>query len=163
SRPGEGATFTVYLPRIDAPVERGASGAGRLPEAGGNETILVVEDEHELRRLVCQTLELHGYRTLEAAIPEEALRHCERHGAAIRLVVTDVVMPQMSGPELFRRLEDRQPAMKVLFMSGYLTERQDHRDIFDNNHHFLQKPFSTSQLVQMVREVLDAPPAGTDA
>ena len=157
SKPGAGATFTVYLPRVDAPLEASTSGTGPVGVADGHETVLVVEDEDELRRLVCQTLELHGYRTLEAPNAEAALKHCERHGTLIRLLVTDVVMPQMSGPELFEQVSASRPDLKVIFMSGYLTERQDHRAIFDNNRPFLQKPFSTSQLVRIVREVLDAP------
>ena len=156
SEPGVGTTFKIYLPRVeDAPdKDRGAS----VPSApvGGAETILVVEDEEAVRRLTCRALEARGYTVLPAADADEALLLCEKHAGEIDLMITDVVMPQLSGREVARRAAALRPGMKVLFMSGYTDDAIVQHGVLDAGTAFLQKPFTPRSLAQKVREVLDA-------
>ena len=158
SAPGEGTTFKIYLPR-----GVGAAGAITAPEASpggrarGTETILLVEDEEEIRALARELLELDGYVILEAASPEEALRLGAEHPGPIHLLITDVVMPQMIGPELARRLTAHRPGMKVLCMSGYPERPTIQRAEITADTAWLQKPFTPAGLSAQVRQVLDAP------
>ena len=119
SRPGQGTTFKIYLPRLEAPVEAPGDTMTLAAKLEGSETILVVEDEDALRTLLCRFFRLYGYNVLEARHGGEALLLCERHRGPIHLMVTDVVMPQMSGKELADRLAPLHPEMTVFFMSGY--------------------------------------------
>jgi PAS domain S-box-containing protein len=157
SEPGVGTTFKIYLPRVeDLPEE--ARGSPRQPrQAGGTETILVVEDEEAVRRLACRSLESHGYKVLPAAGASEALLVCEKHAGEIHLMFTDVVMPLLSGRELAQRVAALRPRMKVLFMSGYTDDAIVQHGVLDADTPFLQKPFTPRSLAQKVREVLDAP------
>jgi CheY-like chemotaxis protein len=152
SEPGRGTRFEIYLPRVDAPVAPDPKARPALV-AEGTETVLVVEDEPEVRSLAREALERQGYVVLEAARPSEALRIAEEHAGPIPLLVTDVVMPEMKGPQLAERLRPRHPEMRVLYMSGYADLPEG---TLIGNAPFLQKPFTTSALVQKVREILDS-------
>jgi PAS domain S-box-containing protein len=156
SEPGRGTTFTIYLPRLPETTP--------LPEAqpnppaempAGTETVLLVEDEEAVRALARQVLELNGYTVLAASNGAEALRLSEQHREPIHLLVTDVVMPHMSGHELAERLAAQHPEMKVLYMSGYTDQAIGPHGVLEPGSFFLQKSFTPSTLVQTVREVLD--------
>jgi len=156
SEPGHGATFKIYLPRVDQPVEPAAPArpAERIPTVGGSETILIVEDEAPVRKLLTQVLKQHGYTLLEAANGLDALDVASRHDDAIHLMVTDVVMPGMSGRDLAHRIESARPDMKVLYISGYTENAIVHHGELDPGTAFLAKPFTPAALAQKVREVL---------
>ncbi len=156
SSPGQGATFKIYFPRVEGAVHRDDNGAGGGEQARGKETVLVVEDEPGVRGLVQETLRLHGYTVLEARHGIEALLTGAKHMGPIHLLLTDVVMPQMSGPEVAEKLLVVRPAMKVLYMSGYPDHPVFSQGKVKTDTAFLQKPFAPNQLVQKVREVLDS-------
>ena len=154
SEPGHGTSVKVYLPRVGHGV---ASEEGTRPEASprGSETILLVEDEDMLRKLVRETLEREGYRLLDAAGPAEAHRICQTFKGAIHLMITDVVMPKQNGRELAERVAGLRPEMKVLFMSGYTDNAVIGNGVLGNESRFLQKPFTPGDLARKVRLVLD--------
>jgi two-component system cell cycle sensor histidine kinase/response regulator CckA len=158
--PGEGTTFTIYLPRVDDAEAEGSLGPAptRLPR--GSETILLVEDEPEVRALTRDILAQLGYRVLEAADPPEARQLADQPHSAIGLLVTDVVMPQMSGPELAAQLKARSPGLRVLYVSGYTNEAVSSRGIAPSDISLLQKPFTPGELARKVREALDTPASG---
>jgi signal transduction histidine kinase/CheY-like chemotaxis protein len=149
---GCGTTFRIYLPHASARQERLARHRPHLSTARGNETLLVVEDADDLRNLQRRVLELRGYRVLAARTGEEALRLAATHAVSIPLLLTDVVMPHMSGPELAERLMPQRPDMHVLYVSGYAQSSIAARG---ERFHFLAKPFAPEQLAHKVREVLD--------
>jgi len=152
--PGHGTTFKIYIPRVEEEIQPEV-----LPEPTalrGKETILVVEDEELIRGLVCKILKLFGYRVLAAESSSQAPDLCRQHQGDIHLMVTDVVMPQMSGRELADVLREVRPDMKVLYMSGYTDDAMVHHGILEEGISFLQKPFSANTLAAKVREVLDA-------
>jgi PAS domain S-box-containing protein len=156
SAPGDGTTFRVYLPAVG---ERPA-GDERPPAAPalkGNETILVVEDQTEVRNFALAALNHFGYRVLQASDAAEALAICEQGSNRIDLVLTDVIMPGMSGPELVASLEKIRPGIKTLFMSGYTDKMVLQHGVAEEGAHFIQKPFSPEQLAITVREVLGPP------
>ncbi len=156
STPGEGTTFTIYLPASQAAVEEGVPAKPDADAvAGGDETILLVEDEAAILDLSKTALENFGYTVLSAQSPVEALELAEQKGGRIDLLITDVVMPEMSGKDLKQRMAERLPHLKVLFMSGYTADIILHRGIVEADVHFLQKPFSINRLAAKVREVLD--------
>jgi PAS domain S-box-containing protein len=156
SFPGRGTTFRIYFPRVEQDLPR-VTGSGEAGDsAQGRETILLVEDEPAVRGLVHETLRLHGYTVLEARHGIEALLTSAKYVGPIHLLLTDVVMPQMSGPEVAEKILTVRPEIKVLYMSGY----PDH-PVFDQNSMgrqtgFLPKPFSPPMLAKKVREVLDS-------
>lgn len=154
SEVGRGSTFKIYLPRVEAVAEYTA--VPRLQTARGSETLLVVEDEEAVRALVCSTLEKDGYTVLRAASAGDALAICAKHPGHIALMLTDVVMPSMSGSELAGRLKTLHPEVKVIFMSGYTDTTVGHHGVISEETAFLQKPFSPKVLARKVREVLDA-------
>jgi PAS domain S-box-containing protein len=156
SEPGKGATFKVYLPRVDAPVEGPAVTAAPTRPVEGTETILVTEDNESVRRLVGTVLKGHGYTVLEAAEPAEALALAERHGGPVALLVTDVVMPGMSGRELARQLEAARPDLRVLYTSGYTDDAVVSHGVLEAGVAFLQKPFTPADLLRKVRAALEA-------
>jgi two-component system cell cycle sensor histidine kinase/response regulator CckA len=155
---GQGTTFKIYLPRIEEAVRTYRPKAGRAVSPGGSETILLVEDEEAVRTIVSKILQNKGYTVLEAHHGIEALQICEHHEGLIHLMVTDVVMPMMSGRELAERLTMLRPEIRVLFMSGYPDNAIVHHGVLGAGTAFLQKPFTLNALECKVRELLDAPP-----
>lgn len=153
SEPGQGASFQIYLHRIERTSEIQEAPRPASRKLGGRETILLVEDLPELRQLVRTILEGYGYKVLEAANAEEALANSERCVGSIHLVLTDVVMPGMGGLELAKRLKLRRPEMKVVFMSGYPASASP-GEMQNAGIDYLQKPLSGDDLVLKVREVL---------
>jgi CheY-like chemotaxis protein len=153
SVPGKGTTFTIYLPRVGAPAhELPAPTPASLPR--GSETILLVEDEAFVRHVVREMLESCGYEVVEAANGEDALAADEGH--AVDLLVTDVVMPGMTGAELARRLGERRPGLKAIYMSGYTDDALGRHGVLEDGIAFLQKPFTVDLLAHKVRDVLGA-------
>jgi two-component system cell cycle sensor histidine kinase/response regulator CckA len=157
SEPGLGTTFKVYLPRVEEAVEPPQPGTASAASLQGSETVLLVEDDGGVRMLVRDVLEISGYTVLEARHGEEALLICQQHSGPIHLMVTDVVMPGMSGRELAERLSPLYPEMKVLYISGYTEKGIVHHGVLDPATAFLQKPFTPNALAHKVRQVLDAP------
>ncbi len=156
SEPGHGTAFKVYLPALaEAAADAGIPAA--VPVIGGKETVLVVEDQAEVREFAADALRAYGYQVIQAANAGEALLLCEREREHIDLVLTDVVMPSMSGTALADRLKKRWPGIKVLFMSGYTDDTIVHHGDLENGAEFIQKPFSPDQLAIKVREMLMAP------
>jgi CheY-like chemotaxis protein len=121
----------------------------------GSETILLAEDEEVVRKLAREVLEIYGYQVLEAANGGAALLICENHTEPIHLLLTDIIMPEMSGSRLAERLRQLQPAMKVIFLSGYPDDAIVHQGVLDEGTNFIQKPFAPDALARHVREVLD--------
>jgi len=153
SEPGIGSTFKVYLPRVDAPVEKSGVSSGESTPEGGTETILLVEDEDSLRTLTRTLLEQGGYTVLEANGGNEAMEIARQHREPIDLLLTDMVMPGMGGPEVARNLVLIHPESKVMFMSGYTSFTR--RGMLDPDAILLQKPFTRDALLSKLREVLD--------
>jgi len=158
SRPGDGSTFTVYLPRMDSHGRSGLALAGAPePVPGGTETVLVVEDEEAVRHLVCRVLRAKGYRVLEAPHAEAALLLAGSTRTPIDLLLTDMVMPGMGGTALAAELTASRPSLRVLFITGYAPEAVERRGELVDAGGLLEKPFSADQLARKVREVLVAP------
>ncbi len=154
SEPGRGTTLKIYLPRVDEPIEVFKEKFEEdLPR--GSETILVVEDEEEVRKLAARVLQRQGYKVLEAPQGGDALLICEQHQDPIHLMLTDVVMPGMSGHQLAKRLESLQPRMKVLYMSGYTNNAIAQHGVLGEGVNYIQKPFTVDGLARKVRGVLD--------
>jgi PAS domain S-box-containing protein len=157
SEPGRGSTFKVYLPRIaETEAEALEPEPPALP-ARGSETVLLVEDEDSVRQLVQELLESVGYEVLTAARPAEALRLAADYVGPLHLLVTDVVMPEMDGPELAQRLRGLRPDVRVLYLSGYSPGIVADHGVLEHGGTFLQKPFSAEALEVKVRETLDTP------
>jgi DNA-binding NtrC family response regulator len=153
SEPGRGAVFRVYLPRVDEPPPAAAAEAGSVLGRAGSETVLLVEDEAAIREMLREILTEEGYKVLSAASPEEALRAAREAPGTIHVLVSDVVMPVMSGPELAARITEVRPGLKVLYMSGYTSPAVS--DLVAARA-FLQKPFPPAALTAKVRELLDS-------
>ncbi len=155
SRVGEGSTFTILLPQVE-PVDTPASAArADAAPTHGHETILLVEDEVSVRKLARLALERSGYTVLVAEHGLAALELAKGHAGPIDMLVTDVVMPEMRGPDLAHLLSERRPGLRVLFISGYVQDSLDREDLSELN--FLLKPFTLRDLSDRVRAVLDAP------
>ncbi len=156
SEVGKGTSFKVYLPRVDAATEvRLAEGA--VPGVSlGTETILLVEDEQMVRHLALHILEASGYTVLEAASAHEAIEICKVYEGPVHLLLTDVVMPNMSGPRLSEEVMKIRTGISVLYMSGYTDNAIVHQGVLDEGMYFLQKPFSPDALALKVRECLDS-------
>jgi PAS domain S-box-containing protein len=156
SEPGSGTTFKIYLPRVDQPAE--SAGADKRPSSvqRGTETILLVEDDPQLRQLSSSVLAHCGYKVLAASSPEEGLEVCRANHQEIRLLVTDVVMPRMNGRQLAEQVLKISPQTRVLYISGYTNNAIVHYGVLDPGLWFLPKPFTLSALIAKVREVLDA-------
>jgi two-component system, cell cycle sensor histidine kinase and response regulator CckA len=154
STPGEGASFTIYLPRYWGPEEAVGTADQRMPEVG-TETLLLVEDEAAVRASVRRLLEWHGYTVLEARNGADALRIYEANETGIDLVLTDILMPEMGGHELIERLRARRPNLRVLFMSGYTERAFTRNGSMPPGTGFVEKPFTVETLMRRLREVLD--------
>ena len=156
SEPGKGTTFKIYLPAV---LEAVGDPPGAVPPARpshrGTETILVLEDEPAVRELVRTILSRNDYTILSAATAEEALRLCREHPGAIHLLLSDVIMPGMSGRHVVEQVLPGRPEMKVLYISGYTSDAIAHHGVLESGVAFLQKPFSADSLLQKVRDVLD--------
>lgn len=156
SVPGKGSTFSIYLPRVaPAEIPPAPVPAAQAALSGGPETLLVVEDEPQVRTVVSVILRQAGYAVLVAQDPEEALRLCASHPGEIDLLLTDVVMPQMSGYELAERVRPQHPLLRVLFMSGYPDEARTGPHTLPEGAAYMQKPFLPITLCREVRRVLD--------
>ncbi len=152
---GKGTMFKIYLPRVDEPLESITERAVEEQLPRGNETILIVEDDEEVRKLAARILEKQGYTILESPNGDEALHACEMYKNSIHLMLADIVMPGMSGSELGRLLKPRYPEIKILYMSGYTDDAIVHHGILERGVHYIQKPFTMEGLARKVREVLD--------
>jgi PAS domain S-box-containing protein len=157
SEPGRGTTFKLHFPRVADGVPLSAAASHPPPTSThGSETILVAEDNEQVRELVCGILSQAGYTVISAPIPTEALRLAAQHHGDIHLLLSDVVMPHLSGPELAERLAISHPTTKVLYMSGYTDNAIGHQGALDPRIAFLAKPLTPETLLAKVREVLDA-------
>lgn len=156
SEPGQGTTFKIYLPRVAPDVARTSSQPESPVASRGSETILVAEDEDAVRRLTRRVLETQGYTVLAAANGPDALRLAHTHPGPIHLLLTDVVMPNMSGRELAELVVSARPETKVLYLSGYTDDAVIRHGVLEPGIAFLQKPFTLQSLAHKLREVLDA-------
>jgi PAS domain S-box-containing protein len=156
SEPGRGSTFKIFLPQVESMILNRKSQLGISKSPGGHETVLLVEDENTLRILIRRTLEMKGYKVLEAEEAEDALQLSARHQGPIHLLLSDVVMPRMSGRELADRLGPLRSEMKVLYLSGYTNDAVVRHGLSEGEIEFLQKPFTPDVLARKVREVLDS-------
>jgi two-component system, cell cycle sensor histidine kinase and response regulator CckA len=159
SEPGKGSTFKVYLPRVDESPEDFTAGESTHRAQAGKETILVVEDEEDVRELIQTVLREKGYEVIVSEDPQHAERAAAQFGGEIHLLLTDMVMPGISGRELATRISARRQDIRVLYMSGYTDNVITAGGMLEKGLAFLQKPFSPATLVQKVREVLSRTPA----
>ncbi len=157
SVPGAGTSFTIYLPRVHDPIESSRTQAPSAHSLKGTETILVAEDEASVRALIRKVLEGYGYTVLVALDVADAIAIAERHQGTIDLLVSDVVMPELSGPAVAQRIARHQPTIQVLYVSGHPKKLALHLGPVGDTHAFLQKPFTAEALATKVRECLDWP------
>ncbi|MBZ5725162.1 MAG: PAS domain S-box protein [Acidobacteriia bacterium] len=162
SEPGRGTTFKLYFPRVADPLSENQQGDGGHTKTSATETILVVEDEKAVRDLTVKMLTQMGYTILTAASGAEAIEICHAHPGAISLLLTDVVMPNMSGRQLADVLLASRPAMRVLYLSGYTEDTVVHHGVLDSGVDFLPKPFSREVLSRKLRAVLSRRQASVD-
>ena len=156
SEPGKGTLFRIYLPISQSPIRTHVIDIPMHSASPGEETVLVVEDEPSVRHLTCRFLEASGYTVVEAEDAPDAIRLAEREPDAIDLLLTDVIMPEISGPELANRLRGRMPRLKVLYMSGYPGDFIARHGVSDTETPYLHKPFTHEVLTRKLREVLDS-------
>jgi two-component system, cell cycle sensor histidine kinase and response regulator CckA len=155
SEPGHGTTFKLYFPIVEK-LEEGREGKIKAAaQRRGEETILIVEDDQALRELAKNILANQGYKVFAAQNPEEVREICKTHGTKIDLLLTDVIMPQMSGKDVAQMCTATIPTLKVLYMSGYTSDVIMHHGVLEEGLAFLQKPFTPVSLTAKVREVLD--------
>jgi PAS domain S-box-containing protein len=157
SEPGHGTTFKIFLPRTEQAADPADAPRSGPPPPGGTETVLLVEDQPAVRLVTATTLARHGYTVLEAAGGAEALALLENHGGHLHLLLTDVIMPGMTGRDLAERLLTARPHLRVLYTSGYTDGTIVQRRILDEGMAFLQKPYTPDVLLQKVRHLLDPP------
>jgi two-component system cell cycle sensor histidine kinase/response regulator CckA len=154
---GQGTTLKIYLPRVDEQATRynRPTVTNEIPK--GTETILLVEDEEIVRGLAREVLEMNGYKVLESGDPQDAISLCQRHKGPIHLLLTDVVMPGMSGRTLADRVSKIRPGLRIAYMSGYTSDAIVHHGVLDADVRFIQKPFTPDSLARTLRAVLDEP------
>ena len=157
SEPDHGSTFKVYLPRVEAPAEALYGKQPAVHTVRGSETILLVEDDLQVRDLAVSVLRACGYRVVVAESALGVVPACDQHDGVIHLLLTDVVMPGIGGREVAARVLAQRPGVRVLYMSGYTTNAIVHHGVLDPGTFFIQKPFTPSSLAAKVREVLDGP------
>lgn len=156
SEPGEGTTFKIYLPRYLSDQEKEQDKPEEQPIEEGHETVLLVEDEPAILKMTDYMLKKMGYRVVTAGTPDEALAQVEKYAGEIDLLMTDVVMPEMNGKDLARKIISMQPKLKSIFMSGYTASVIAHHGVLDEGVNFIQKPFTAKQLSVKIREALDS-------
>jgi CheY-like chemotaxis protein len=161
SEVGHGTTFKVYLPMVQAPMEKKAPEKIASGHEPGTETILFVEDEQSVRELVSEYLSARGYRVLDAADGMQALAIAAAHKGKIQLLITDVVMPRVSGREVAARLAPTRPDLKVLYISGYTDDSVFRHGVLEGGMAFLQKPFNLKALATKIREILEHAPVSS--
>ena len=154
SEPGKGTSFKIYLPRIPREKSVGSVSEHEAPQTGGPETVLVVEDQEEVRSYAVQVLETYGYRVLAACDGPSAIAAAGDHAGPIHVLLTDVVLPGMNGRQLADRLAGERPGIKVLFTSGYTRDVIAHRGVLDADVAYLAKPYSPEALAAKLREVI---------
>jgi two-component system cell cycle sensor histidine kinase/response regulator CckA len=159
SEPEYGTTFKVYFPAVVGQVIPKRNSALK-PEVGGTETILLVEDEESVRKMALISLQMHGYKVLTATDGKDALQIMQTYGEPLDLVLTDVIMPNVSGPELARNLQVQFPQVKVLFMSGYTDDAVVRHGLLEADVSFIQKPYTPTELARKVRQILDGNKTG---
>ncbi len=159
SEPGRGTSFRIFLPRVEAPASIAPAESAGMPKTRGSETILLVEDEDAVRRLACRALEAAGYDVLESGDGASALRLLSTTTRTVSLVLTDVVMPGMSGPEVAARAAQLKPGIRVLFMSGYTDPDVAQRGVRELGTGLLHKPFTAAALTERVRVEIDRSPS----
>jgi CheY-like chemotaxis protein len=155
SEPKTGTTFRIYFPRCRTDEEQNIENKKTKDVSGGNETILLVEDERNIRIITQKFLEKHGYNVLLAAEPTKAIKKASEYPGKIDLLLSDIIMPIMNGPEMAEKLKKTRPEMKQLFMSGYTANVVSQSEILDENINFLSKPFSSETLTTKIRAILD--------
>jgi CheY-like chemotaxis protein len=155
SEPGLGASFRILLPAVARPADDAVERREAAPPENGSETILLVEDEAVVRQLVAEILETSGYTVLQATDGPSALELLRRHAGQLDLLLTDVVMPGMSGPDVAKAVTSMRPGTQVLFTSGYTDSAIDHHGVLEPGIAFLQKPFSADELTRKVRALVD--------
>ena len=153
SEPGQGTSFKIYLPRVEG--EPAQAQPAPVLESGGDETILLVEDEASVRSFAERVLSKHGYSVISAADAPSALEAARRHHGTIHVLLTDIVMPGMSGPQLARRLLALRPATRVLYMTGYTEDTVVRHVVGRPESAYLEKPFRPELLLARVRQVLE--------
>ena len=156
SEPGKGTTFKIYFPMVTEDVDQIKKETFSSGVLHGTEIILIAEDDAMVREMAHDTLKKYGYTVLKASSGKEALQICREYKGDIHLLLTDVVMPGMSGKVLADEIKPLHPDIKVLFMSGYTDNAIVHRGMLDEGIRFIQKPFSPHDLVCKVRQILDA-------
>ena len=154
TRPGEGTTFEIFLPRVEGSVSTPPPTPSEV-RSGHGETLLVVEDQKGVRDLVKNTLEDIGYVVLTAEDGEEAIERVSELDGRVDLMVTDVIMPRLGGPETVRRMRDEHPDLKVVYVSGYSEEDLGMHDLAEANTLFLRKPFGLEELCRAVQSLLE--------
>jgi len=155
SEPGKGTSFKIYLPRVEKETGKGRPSDEIKKPSRGVETLLLVEDDAAVREVTLAMLADSGYKILQASSGDEALKICEEHKGEIHLLLSDVVMPGMSGKELADRIIEEHSGMKVLFMSGYTDNAIQHHGVLEPGTAFIEKPFSQAVLTRKIRDVLD--------
>jgi CheY-like chemotaxis protein len=154
SKKGEGTTFHIYLPRFISAIEANSNSGSASVPAGGTETILLAEDEKSVREVARLFLEKLGYTVLVAEHPDEALKKASEHQGTIHLLISDVIMPGMSGPDLAEKLAEIYPEMENLFISGYSANVIVEKESHGKNIHFLAKPFTCETLASKIRDII---------
>ena len=155
SEPGRGTTFKIYIPAHERPHRQEGEGREKEIQKSKGETVLLVEDDPSVLQLTQMLLKKLAYNVISTKSPEDAIALIRDNSERIHLLITDVVMPRMSGHELVQKLKKIQPGMKTLFMSGYTSDIIERQGILDKGVNFIQKPFSVGELGQKVREVLE--------